>query len=106
MTRRISPRPVGLIEDRNGIKLRVHVRPRARENAILGIEAEGLRVHITSPPVGGAANRELKGFLAKVLDISPSRVEIVSGQRSRFKTVRIRELTAVEFRTILFQKKG
>jgi len=85
-----------LIEDRDGIRLRVHVRPRARENAILGIHGDALKVSITSPPVGGAANRGLKRFLARALDIPPSRVLILSGHTSRHKTVRIMGLPAEE----------
>ncbi|MBW2057508.1 MAG: YggU family protein [Deltaproteobacteria bacterium] len=82
-------RVIGSTEDRKGVRFRVRVQPRARRNAILGTHGGALRVSITDPPVGGAANRGLKRFLARALEIPASRVEILSGQTSREKTIRI-----------------
>lgn len=93
-------------EDEDGVRLRVYVQPRARKNAIVGIERDAVRVHVTSPPVGGAANRGLRRFLAKTLNISPSGVEILSGVNSRHKTVRIMGLALEELRARLVQEES
>ncbi len=92
-----------LIEERDGVRLRVYVRPGARKDAILGIHGDALKVSITSPPVGGAANRELRRFLAGTLDIPPSWVEILSGHTSRTKVLRIMGLSLDRVRTLLLE---
>jgi len=95
-----------LIQNSDGIRLRIYVRPRARRDAILGIHGDALRVGVTSPPVEGAANRALKRFLASVLAISPSKVEIVSGRTSRHKTVKITGVSVDRVRTLLLRDEG
>jgi uncharacterized protein (TIGR00251 family) len=52
-------------------------------------EDGALKIRLTAPPVDGAANEALIKFLAEALSISRSRVEIVAGQTSRQKVVRI-----------------
>jgi hypothetical protein len=95
------PTTMKRVEDRDEVRLRVYVQPRARENAIVGIERDTVKVRITNLPVGGAANRGLRKFLAKTLGIPPSRIEILSGLTSRHKTVRIIGLTLEELRVRL-----
>jgi len=90
-----------LIGDTDGVRLRVRVQPRAHNSAIRGIEGDALNVHVTSPPVGGAANRGLRKLLAKTLDIPPSRIEILTGHTSRRKTVKIIGLSVDELRARL-----
>ncbi|HRH45974.1 MAG TPA: DUF167 domain-containing protein, partial [Pyrinomonadaceae bacterium] len=48
-----------------------------------------LKVKLNSPPVDGAANAELVKLLAKEFDVSCSQVEILSGNTSKQKQVRI-----------------
>jgi uncharacterized protein (TIGR00251 family) len=92
-----------LIQDGDGIRLRVYVRPGARKDAILGPHGEELKVDIASPPVRGAANDALKRFFADVLSISPSHVEIISGRTSRHKTVKITGLPLDHVKTLLLE---
>ena len=75
-----------------GATLRVRVIPRARKNDITGWRDEALVVRLTAPPVGGAANKLLRRFLAKRLGIRPSDIEIVSGERSRDKILHLEGL--------------
>jgi hypothetical protein len=49
-----------------------------------------LRVRVAAPPVEGAANEELIRTLARALGVPRSAVEIVSGDRSKSKRVRVR----------------
>lgn len=68
--------------------LSLRVQPRASRDALVP-EAERLRARITAPPVDGAANDHLLGFLAREFGVSRSRVSLVRGRSAREKLVRI-----------------
>lgn len=68
----------------------VKLVPRASKSEITGIEGDAVKMRVKAPPVEGKANEALIRFLADVLDVSRSQVEIVSGHASRKKVVRIR----------------
>lgn len=67
----------------------VRVTPRAARSKVGGEHDGALRVRIAAPPVDGAANRELTKLLAKVFKLPQNSVEIIAGNSSRNKTVRI-----------------
>jgi uncharacterized protein (TIGR00251 family) len=90
-----------IVQDGEGVRVKVFVKPRARKNAVVGIQGDAIKIHVASPPVEGAANRDLREFLAKTIGIAPSRVEIVSGHTSRHKTVRIMGVTPEEVHVAL-----
>lgn len=70
-------------------QIKVKVMPRAKENNILGLKDDILRVKITAPPVQGKANDSLIKFLAKEFDIVKSDIRIVRGESSRDKIIEI-----------------
>ena len=76
-----------ILED--SLILSVYVQPRASKNQICGIQGEELKIRLTSPPVDGAANKLCREFVADLFDVSKSSVEIISGQTSRHKRLRI-----------------
>jgi uncharacterized protein (TIGR00251 family) len=80
---------VNIQEDKGSIVFEVRVIPRSSKSGIVGEHDGALKVKLTSPPVEGAANAELVGLLSKLLKVSRSAVEIVSGQTSKTKRVRI-----------------
>jgi uncharacterized protein YggU (UPF0235/DUF167 family) len=51
---------------------------------------------VTRPPAEGEANRAVLRLVGRAIGVSPSRLVIVSGQRSRQKRVRIDGLDADE----------
>lgn len=67
----------------------VRVIPRSSRSEIVGEYDGALKVKLNSPPVDGAANAELIKLLAKEFDVSKSQVEILSGQTSKLKQLRI-----------------
>lgn len=74
--------------------LSLHVIPKASKSAIIGwvAGADGqpvLKVRVAAPPEEGKANAELIRFLAREWDISKSSLEILSGQTSRHKRLKI-----------------
>lgn len=79
-----------LRENEAGTLLEVHVQPKASRNEIAGLHQEALKIRLTAPPVEGEANKECIRFLARLLGIPKSDVEIVKGHKSRRKTLLIR----------------
>lgn len=75
------------VED--GVILNIHVQPRASKNQVCGLQGEALKIRLTSPPVDGAANKLCREFLADLFGVAKSYVEIISGETSRHKRVRI-----------------
>lgn len=72
-----------------GLVLSLHIQPRASKNEICGLLDNSLKIRLTSPPVDGAANKLCREFLASLLKVPKSAVEIISGDTSRHKRVRI-----------------
>ena len=94
--------PLEPIEDQEGhVILRVRVQPKASRNALC-LEPDGrIRVALTSPPIEGAANKALTKFMAKQLKVAHGAVRLVSGEKSREKSLHISGLTAAEVRARL-----
>ena len=69
--------------------LRVVVTPGGSRDVLAGAAEDRLRVRLRAKAVEGAANAALTAFLAGVLGVRPRQVAIVSGERSRKKTIRI-----------------
>jgi uncharacterized protein (TIGR00251 family) len=59
----------------------------------VGVVDRALKVRVTAPPVEGKANQALKALFAKLLCIPKGDVEIVSGETSRVKRVRLNGVT-------------
>lgn len=78
--------------------LKLHVTPRGSRNEVIGWRDNVLCVKITAPPVEGAANAAIVKFVADALKVRKSQVELVSGEKSREKTLRIEGLTDEELR--------
>ena len=83
------------------VLLKLHVTPRGSRNEITAWRGDTLYVKITAPPVEGAANAALIRFIAKSLGLPKSRVRLVSGERSREKTLSIAGITQSSLRARL-----
>ncbi|MBW1698916.1 MAG: YggU family protein [Deltaproteobacteria bacterium] len=77
-------------ENPTGFIIDIYVQPGASKNTIAGIHGKALKIKLTAPPVRGAANKMLIGFLAGCLGVSKSHLGILSGHRSRLKRVLVR----------------
>ena len=87
-------RPVEPAPD--GVRLTLHVQPRASRTGLAGLHGEAIKVRLAAPPVDGAANAELVRFLAELLGVPRSAVEIVSGRTGRRKVVLVRGVAPEE----------
>jgi uncharacterized protein (TIGR00251 family) len=65
------------------------VIPRSARNAVAGLYGNSLKIKLTAPPADGAANRMCVAFLAEVLEVAKSEIDIVIGKTVRHKTIRI-----------------
>jgi uncharacterized protein (TIGR00251 family) len=80
---------------------KVQVVPRSSRSEVAGEHNGSLRVRVSSPPVEGAANKELTHVLAKAFNVSRSAVSIVSGQNSRVKQVSIEGVSSLSLFELL-----
>jgi len=87
-------------DSRDGARFRVRVTPRASRTAITGIIGEGskaaVKIALQAPPVEGRANAVLIEFLAELLAVPRSVVEISGGEHARNKTILVRGRNAAE----------
>jgi len=79
----------------------VKVVPRAAQSRVEGWHGDALKVRLAAPPVEGKANAALIALLARTLGVAQGNVDIVGGETSRIKRVRISGLSADEIKTRL-----
>ncbi|HET7479727.1 MAG TPA: DUF167 domain-containing protein [Rubrobacteraceae bacterium] len=78
-------------QTKDGAQVTLRVSPGARESAVTGTYGESaLKVRVAAPPVDGKANEETLRYLAKLLGLPRSRVEILRGSSGRDKVVLVR----------------
>jgi uncharacterized protein YggU (UPF0235/DUF167 family) len=73
---------------------------------VTGVEDGALALRLRARPVEGAANEALPRFLGRVLDLAPSRITLVGGERSRHKTVAVHGLDPEGLRQRLRESQG
>ena len=76
-----------------GSALGVRVTPRASRNQIVGVLNDStVKVHLVCGPSDEEINVELLSYLAEVLGVPKSRVEIVAGENGRDKLVSVLDM--------------
>ncbi len=80
----------------DGVLLSVKVQPRASRNEIGDALGNELRIKVTAPPVDAAANEALVRLLAETLDCPRSKVELLRGQTSRHKVLKLHGLSPAD----------
>lgn len=76
-------------EQAKHLLLSVYIQPKASRDILVGFHADELKIAITAPPVDNKANGHLIKFLAKTFKVPKRDVEIIKGQQSRHKQIRI-----------------
>lgn len=87
-------------------RIDLHVIPKAKRTAVVGLHDGRIKLEIAAPPVDGKANTEVVRFLAKTLKLKKADVRLVSGLSSRQKGVEIEGLSALEIYEILGLETG
>jgi uncharacterized protein len=72
--------------------LQLHIQPGARQNLIVGLHGDRLKLKIHAPPVDGKANAELIDFIAHCFGINKSTISILKGELGRDKTLCIADV--------------
>jgi uncharacterized protein len=91
----MSDRKFRLHSGKKGSALAVRVTPRASRNEIVEMLDDGtIKVRLAAPPVDNEANRALIEFLADILGVPKSRLDIVAGVTGRDKLIAVLDMDA------------
>jgi uncharacterized protein len=69
--------------------IEVQVQPKASRSEIVGFQNGRVKVRVAAAPQDGKANERLREIIAKALGVSKSSVQIIRGETSRLKTLRV-----------------
>lgn len=83
------------------VTLAIKAIPNAPRSEVVGWLGEALKVKVHAPPVEGRANEALCDFLAAYLRVPRRAVDVLRGDTSRQKTVRITGLSAADLQSRL-----
>jgi uncharacterized protein len=84
-----------------GARIAVRVQARARRDELVEVRDDVLIARVTAPALEGRANRALRRLIARRLDVAPTRVRVVRGERSREKLIEVDGLDADAVRRAL-----
>jgi uncharacterized protein len=96
--------PTWLTEDgasADSFIIALHCQPGAKKTEVQGEHDGRLKLRLAAPPVEGKANEALIQWLSKTLEIRRANIELLAGDLSRLKRVRVQGLTAEQLKTIL-----
>ncbi|HET9589232.1 MAG TPA: DUF167 domain-containing protein [Anaerolineales bacterium] len=89
----MSERKFRLHGGKKGSALAVRVTPRASRNEIVDLLDDGtIKVRLAAAPVDNEANQALIEFLADILGVPKSRLDIVAGATGRDKLVAVLDM--------------
>ena len=84
------------LEKTGAVIVDIHVIPNASRTQAEGEHDGALRVRLHAPPVDGKANLALMAWLADTLGIAKREVELVRGQTSKRKQLRVSAAACVK----------
>ena len=86
-------------QDESSITLKIKAQPNASRSEFAGLYGkDAIKVRVAAPAVEGAANKELIKFIAKSFKVSKGSVELISGQSSKVKLIKLPKSTKlIEF---------
>ena len=78
--------------------------PRASRNEVAEILSDQtVKIRLVSPPGEQETNKELIGYLSKILNVPEKNMEIVAGNKGRDKLVSILDVTSKEIHQKILQ---
>ena len=77
------------------VDINIHVQPKSSQAKIV-LEDNRIRVWVNAPPIDGAANDAIIKLFSKTIKVAKGKIEIIKGQSSREKTLRIEGFTEKE----------
>ena len=85
------------------IVLRVRVQPGAGRSAVTGRHGDALALRVAAPPIEGRANAQCVELVAEIFGVRKSQVELVSGEKSRQKRLRMTGIEPAHARDVIAQ---
>jgi uncharacterized protein (TIGR00251 family) len=85
--------PSWLIPSKEGVDLLLYCQPGAKVSRVVGEHDGRLKLALNAPAIENRANEVLVAWLADQLSVPRRQVELVSGQTSRKKRVRLAGVT-------------
>jgi uncharacterized protein (TIGR00251 family) len=76
-------------EGPSAIVLRIRVQPGAGRSAVTGRHGDALALRVAAPPIDNRANAQCLELVADIFGVRKSQVELVAGDKSRLKRVRV-----------------
>jgi uncharacterized protein (TIGR00251 family) len=83
--------------DRTYTDITAKILPKSSRNEIMGMDVGILKIKVTAPPVEGMANRAVIELVSKELKIPKKDIEIISGDKSKNKRIRVHGISALSF---------
>lgn len=84
--------------------LKLRVIPNAKRSEVVGEYGEAIKIKVAARAVDGKANEALLEFVADQLNVSRRTLELVSGEKSRDKTIEIQGFDLNTVRSALLGK--
>lgn len=75
------------LREENGIKIKLYVQPQASVSEFQGLYGGVIKLRINARAVGGEANKAVLAFLSEFFAVPRNCTQIISGEKSRRKTV-------------------
>jgi uncharacterized protein (TIGR00251 family) len=89
----MAERKFELHDGQKGSAIAIRVTPRASRNEIVDLLDDGtIKVRIAAPPADGEANQALIEFMAEILGVPKSRLDIVAGASGRDKLIAVLDM--------------
>lgn len=80
-----------LIQTEKGVVFNVKLVPNSSFSKIADYTEDYVRIKISAPAIENKANKELIAFCSALLNVNKSKLEIVSGEKSKLKKVLIKD---------------
>ena len=82
------------------MRVRLYVQPGAKKTELSGIFDNMVKLRVAAPPVDGAANAEVVRFIASLLGLPKRGITLVTGEKSRIKTLEFDEASVEDKKRI------
>ena len=92
---------IKLTTEAAGVRLALKVVPGASRDRVVGELGDALKVAVSKPPEGGAANKAVVKLLARALDVAEANITLVRGHGSPRKEVLVSGLSVQDLSTRL-----
>ena len=92
---------IKLTTEASGVRMALKVVPGSSRDRVVGELGDALKIAVSAPPEGGAANRAVVKVLAAALNVPTANVTLARGHASPRKEVLITGLSAADLSTRL-----